>query len=104
MDDDDHRRIGATPIGRGILGLLVEQPIPLRIDDIGRHPAFGGFPPGHPPMRSFLGVPVRVRDAVFGNLYLTEKRTGGRFSPADVEVAEALAAVAGLAIENARLA
>jgi signal transduction histidine kinase len=103
MDDDDPDRIGTTPSGRGILKLLVEQPIPLRIDDLGTHPASSGFPPGHPPMRSFLGVPVRVRDAVFGNLYLTEKRTGGRFSPADVEVAEALAAVAGLAIENARL-
>jgi signal transduction histidine kinase len=104
MDASDGERIGVLPTGRGILGLLVEQPIPLRIDDIGSHPASSGFPPGHPPMRSFLGVPVRVRDAVFGNLYLTEKRTGGRFSPADVEVAEALAAVAGLAIENARLA
>ena len=104
MDDGEQERIGTTPAGRGILGLLVEQPIPLRIDDIGAHASSSGFPAGHPPMRSFLGVPVRVRDAVFGNLYLTEKRTGGRFSPADVEVAEALAAVAGLAIENARLA
>ncbi len=104
MDDADTERIGTVPTGLGILGLLVEQPIPLRIDDIGSHPASSGFPPGHPPMRSFLGVPVRVGDAVFGNLYLTEKRTGGRFSPADVEVAEALAAVAGLAIGNARLA
>jgi signal transduction histidine kinase len=104
MDDADTERIGQVPTGLGILGLLVEQPIPLRIDDIGSHPASSGFPPGHPPMRSFLGVPVRVGDAVFGNLYLTEKRTGGRFSPADVEVAEALAAVAGLAIGNARLA
>ena len=104
MDGADSERIGTLPSGRGILGLLVDQPLTLRIDDIGRHPASGGFPPGHPPMRSFLGVPVRVRDAVFGNLYLTEKRTGGRFSSADVEVAEALAAVAGLAIENARLA
>jgi signal transduction histidine kinase len=104
MDADDTERIGTTPTGRGILRLLVDQPIPLRIDDIASHPASSGFPPGHPPMRSFLGVPVRVRDAVFGNLYLTEKCGGGRFSPADVEVAEALAAVAGLAIENARLA
>jgi signal transduction histidine kinase len=103
MDGDDTDRIGTMPAGKGILGLLVDQPIPLRVDDIGSHPASSGFPPGHPPMRSFLGVPVRVGDAVFGNLYLTEKRTGGRFSSADVEVAEALAAVAGLAIENARL-
>ena len=104
MDAEDGERMGSMPTGRGILGLLVEQPIPLRIDDIGSHPASGGFPDGHPPMRSFLGVPVRVRDDVFGHLYLTEKRTGGRFTPADAEVAEALAAVAGLAIENARLA
>ena len=104
MDADDGERIGRLPSGHGILGLLVEQPIPLRLDDLGAHPASCGFPPEHPPMRSFLGVPVRVRDAVFGNLYLTEKRTSDRFSPADAEVAEALAAVAGLAIENARLA
>ena len=104
MDADDGERIGRLPSGRGILGLLVEQPIPLRLDDLGAHPASCGFPPEHPPMRSFLGVPVRVRDSVFGNLYLTEKRTGGRFTAADAEVAEALAAVAGLAIENARLA
>jgi signal transduction histidine kinase len=104
MDDADGERIGQLPTGRGILGLLVEQPAILRLDDLGSHPASTGFPPGHPPMRSFLGVPVRVRDAVFGNLYLTEKRTGGPFTEADAEAAQALAAVAGLAIENARLA
>jgi signal transduction histidine kinase len=104
MDADHGDRIGRLPTGQGILGLLVEQPIPLRLDDLGAHPSSCGFPSGHPPMRSFLGVPVRVRDAVFGNLYLTEKRTGGRFTPADAEAAEALASVAGLAIENARLA
>ncbi len=104
MDDEDGEKIGEPPTGKGVLGLLVEQPIPLRLDDIGAHPRSSGFPPNHPPMRSFLGVPVRVRDTVFGNLYLTEKRTGGRFSPADVETAQALAAVAGLAIEKARLA
>jgi signal transduction histidine kinase len=104
MDSDDGERIGRLPSGRGILSLLVEQPIALRLDDLTAHPAATGFPPGHPQMRSFLGVPVRVRDAVFGNLYLTEKRTGERFTAADVEVAEALAAVAGLAIEKARLA
>jgi signal transduction histidine kinase len=104
MDAEEQEQVGRAPTGRGILGLLVDQPIPLRLDDIGAHPASSGVPDGHPPMRSFLGVPVRVRDAVFGNLYLTEKRGGGRFSPADVEVAEALAAVAGLAIDNARLA
>jgi signal transduction histidine kinase len=104
MDADPANHIGATPAGRGVLGLLLDQPIPLRIDDVAEHAASSGIPPGQPPMRSLLGVPVRVRDAVFGHLYLTEKRGGGRFSPADVEVAEALAAVAGLAIENARLA
>jgi signal transduction histidine kinase len=104
MDDEDGERIGTPPTGQGVLGLLVEQPIPLRLDDIAAHPASSGFPPNHPPMRSFLGVPVRVRDAVFGNLYLTEKRSGGRFTPADVEIAQALATVAGLAIEKARLA
>jgi signal transduction histidine kinase len=104
MDAEEQEQVGRAPTGRGILGLLVDQPIPLRLDDINAHPASSGVPDGHPPMRSFLGVPVRVRDAVFGNLYLTEKRGGGRFSPADVEVAEALAAVAGLAIDNARLA
>ncbi|MGY2064268.1 GAF domain-containing protein [Blastococcus sp. SYSU DS0619] len=103
MDADDHERIGRPPAGAGILGLLVEEPRPLRLADLGQHPASVGIPPGHPPMRSFLGVPVRVRDSVFGNLYLTEKRTGAAFTEADLEVAQGLAAVAGLAIENARL-
>ena len=104
MSDEDRDRIGRRPEGRGILGLLVAEPVPLRLDDLTRHSASTGFPPGHPPMRSFLGVPVRVGEAVFGNLYLTEKRTGGPFTPADSEIVQALAAVAGLAIENARLA
>ena len=104
MDEEDRARIGRLPHGHGILGLLVADPSVLRLDDLGRHPASLGFPAGHPMMRSFLGVPVRVGEAVFGNLYLTEKRTGGPFTPADTEVARALAAVAGVAIENARLA
>ncbi|RZU33541.1 GAF domain-containing protein [Blastococcus saxobsidens] len=103
MDAADHERIGRPPAGAGLLGVLVEQPEPLRLDDLRDHPASVGVPPGHPPMRSFLGVPVRLRDSVFGNLYLTEKRTGGPFSAGDLEAARALAAVAGLAIENARL-
>ncbi|MCF6743046.1 GAF domain-containing protein [Blastococcus sp. KM273128] len=103
MDADDHRRIGQPPAGAGILGLLVQDPTPLRLDDLRAHPASVGVPPGHPPMRSFLGVPVRARDSAFGNLYLTEKRTGGEFTPADLEITRAMAAVAGLAIENARL-
>jgi signal transduction histidine kinase len=104
MGEDDRDRIDRLPAGRGILGLLVAEPATLRLEDLGAHPASVGFPPGHPEMRSFLGVPVRVGDAVFGNLYLTEKQTGESFTPSDVEVAQALAAVAGMAIENARLA
>jgi signal transduction histidine kinase len=104
MGPEDAERIGRLPAGKGILGLLIAEPTTLRLDDLGQHPASTGFPPGHPPMHSFLGVPVRVRDAVFGNLYLTEKRTGGPFTEADEEAAQALAAVAGMAIENARLA
>ena len=104
MSPEVRERIGRLPTGQGILGLLVAEPTALRLDDLGQHPTSTGFPPGHPPMRSFLGVPVRVRDAVFGNLYLTEKRTGDPFTEADVETAQALAAVAGMAIENARLA
>ncbi len=103
MDDEDRQRIGTPPTGEGLLGLLVAEPVAQRLDDLADHPAFRGFPDGHPPMRSFLGVPVSVGDAVFGNLYLTEKRSGGTFTDADVEVVESLAAVAGLAIENARL-
>jgi signal transduction histidine kinase len=103
MDGDTRGQIGTPPTGQGLLGLLVAEPLALRLADLADHPAFRGFPDGHPPMRSFLGVPVRVGDAVFGNLYLTEKRGGGPFTDADVEVTEALAAVAGLAIENARL-
>jgi signal transduction histidine kinase len=85
-----------------VLGLLIADPRPVRLHDIAEHPASYGFPPNHPPMRSFLGVPVRVRDEVFGNLYLTEKR-GGDFTADDEVVAQALAAAAGVAIENARL-
>ncbi|MCW2699202.1 MAG: Two component signal transduction histidine kinase with domain [Blastococcus sp.] len=104
MDDADRERIGRLPTGHGILGLLVAEPTTLRLDDLRQHPASSGFPDGHPPMKSFLGVPVRVGESVFGNLYLTEKRSGGPFTQADVEVAQALAGVAGLAIDNARLA
>jgi signal transduction histidine kinase len=104
MDEVDRERIGRLPTGLGILRLLVDHPTAVRLDDLGAHPAAIGFPPGHPPMRSFLGVPIRVGDTHFGNLYLTEKSTGGSFTDADCEAAEALAAVAGLAIENARLA
>jgi signal transduction histidine kinase len=104
MDDEMREGIARLPAGEGILGLLVENPEPLRLADLGTHPASVGFPAGHPPMQSFLGVPVCVRDSVFGHLYLTEKRTGGPFTEADEEAVQALAAAAGLAIENARLA
>jgi signal transduction histidine kinase len=91
------------PEGRGLLGLLIDDPRPLRLADIAGHPASAGFPGGHPPMRSFLGVPVRVRDEVFGNLYLTNKRGGGEFTEDDEAVLVALGAAAGVAVENARL-
>jgi signal transduction histidine kinase len=91
------------PEGRGLLGLLIDDPRPLRLANMADHPASSGFPDGHPPMRSFLGVPVRVRDEVFGNLYLTNKRGGGEFTEDDEAVLVALGAAAGVAVENARL-
>ncbi len=91
------------PEGRGLLGELIASPQPLRLTDIAGHPSSFGFPDGHPPMRSFLGVPVRIRDEVYGNLYLTEKANGGQFDDEDEAVVVALAAAAGVAIENARL-
>jgi signal transduction histidine kinase len=103
LDAKAIRAIGDLPHGRGILGLLITDPKPQRIRDIGAHPASSGFPPHHPPMRSFLGVPIRVRDEVFGNLYLTEKRDAAEFTEADEELVVALAGAAGVAIENARL-
>jgi signal transduction histidine kinase len=95
--------IGELPRGRGILGLLLNHPAPIRLDDMTTHPSAVGFPPGHPEMRSFLGVPVRVRGQVFGNLYLTDKRGAEGFSTADERIVTALAAAAGVAIDNARL-
>lgn len=95
--------IGPLPQGRGILGRLVTEPRPLRLHDLGQHPDSFGFPPNHPPMHSFLGVPIRVRDTVFGNLYLCEKVGGGDFTEEDESLAVALAAAAGVAVENARL-
>ena len=95
--------MGQLPEGKGLLGQLIVDPRPLRLADIGAHEASVGFPAHHPPMRSFLGVPVRVRDAVFGNLYLTEKAGGAEFTAADEVVVEALAAAAGIAVQNADL-
>ena len=103
IDDEVGERIGAPPSGRGVLGLLMDDPKPIRLDDIRRHPASVGFPPDHPPMRTFLGVPVRIRDEVYGNLYLTEKAGGQPFGEDDEVLVEALAAAAGIAIANARL-
>lgn len=103
MPVEEHRAIGDLPTGRGVLGLLIDEPRPVRLRDIAEHPRSFGFPPNHPPMRSFLGVPIRVRDQVFGNLYLTEKRGAEQFSEEDEETVLALAVAAGVAIDNARL-
>jgi signal transduction histidine kinase len=103
LSQDEIGRIHHWPEGRGLLGLLIDDPQPLRLANIADHPASSGFPDGHPPMRSFLGVPVRVRDEVFGNLYLTNKRGGGEFTEDDEAVLVALGAAAGVAVENARL-
>jgi signal transduction histidine kinase len=102
MDEDLVERIGELPKGQGILGLLIRQPVPLRLADLSAHPASTGFPPGHPPMTGFLGVPVRIGEEVFGNLYLTERSRGGEFTAEDEQLAIALAAAAGAAIANAR--
>ncbi len=102
MDDEVVARIGDLPKGRGILGLLISEPVPIRLGDLSAHPTSAGFPPGHPPMASFLGVPVRIGEEVFGNLYLTERSGGGEFTAEDEELAIALAAAAGAAIANAR--
>jgi two-component system, NarL family, sensor histidine kinase DevS len=103
IDDQQHEIIGDLPHGKGILGLLIKHPEPIRIPDLHKHPQSYGFPPNHPPMNSFLGVPVLVRGAVFGNLYLTEKKGADEFTEEDQTVVIALAAAAGIAIENARL-
>ena len=103
IDAETHRTIGDLPRGRGILGVLIDDPQPLRIERVGDHPKSYGFPPGHPPMASFLGVPIVVRGQVWGNLYLTEKAGGVAFDSVDEESVGILAAWAAIAIENARL-
>ncbi|GAA2103571.1 GAF domain-containing protein [Microlunatus panaciterrae] len=100
---EEHRKIGRLPGGHGVLGVLIKDPRPLRLPEITDHPASVGFPPHHPPMHSFLGVPVRVRGAVFGNLYLSQKRSAPEFTEQDERTVIGLAAAAGVAIENARL-
>ena len=102
MEDAEVAAIGDLPRGRGVLGLLIREPAPIRLANLSNHPAAAGFPPGHPPMSSFVGVPVRIGEEVFGNLYLTERVAGGEFSQDDEELAIALAAAAGAAIANAR--
>ncbi|MDG4669323.1 GAF domain-containing sensor histidine kinase [Mycobacterium sp. 236(2023)] len=103
IDQSTRELIGHLPEGRGVLGVLIEDPKPIRLEDISLHAASVGFPPNHPPMRTFLGVPVRIRDEVFGNLYLTDKIGGQPFSEDDEVLVQALAAAAGIAIDNARL-
>ena len=102
IDEESHRKIGDLPRGRGVLGVLIEHPEPLRLPDVGAHPRSYGFPVGHPVMRSFLGVPVIVRGEAWGNLYLAEKE-GGEFSERDEQAAVILADWAAVAITNARL-
>jgi len=103
IDDQTRSRIGDLPHGRGILGLLIKHPEPLRLTRLQDHPASYGLPAHHPPMTTFLGVPIRVRGTVFGNLYLTEKAGGGDFTVADESLVTALASAAGFVIENARV-
>ncbi len=103
FDSETHAAIGDLPSGQGVLGLLIADPRPVRLPEITEHPQSYGFPPEHPPMHSFLGVPVRIRDQVFGNLYLAEKQGAAEFTEDDEEIVVALAAAAGVAIDNARL-
>ncbi|MFH8807524.1 GAF domain-containing sensor histidine kinase [Streptomyces hygroscopicus] len=103
VDGERSESAGPLPSGHGILGELIRHPRPLRPAEFSEHPASDGFPPGHPPMHSFLGVPIRVRDEVFGNLYLSEKRGGKEFDGEDEAMLSTLAVAAGVAIENARL-
>ena len=103
MTPEQVAAIGPLPEGHGVLGLLIVDPKPLRLADLNAHPDSYGFPPHHPPMRSFLGVPIRIRDRVFGNLYLTEKQGAAEFSEEDEGLAVALAGAAAIAVDNARL-
>ncbi|WP_174187357.1 sensor histidine kinase [Nocardia barduliensis] len=103
IDEPTRTLIGDLPQGHGVLGLLFGRPTPIRLDNLAEHPSSVGFPAHHPPMRTFLGVPVRIRDEVFGNLYLTEKAGGQPFTEDDEVIVRALAAAAGIAIDNAHL-
>jgi signal transduction histidine kinase len=103
LTEEEIAGIDHWPEGRGLLGALITDPRPVRAAELGKQALSSGFPPGHPPMHSFLGVPIRVRDEVYGNLYLTEKKGGGEFDEEDEALLVALAAAAGVAIEKARL-
>jgi signal transduction histidine kinase len=103
LDEQEIARIHHWPEGRGLLGELITNPKPLRLSDMSAHPRSFGFPEGHPPMKTFLGAPVRIRNEVFGNLYLTEKKDGAEFDEEDQAVLTALGAAAGVAVGNARL-
>jgi signal transduction histidine kinase len=102
IDESAHTEIGALPRGRGVLGALITDPTPLRLEDVGGHPRSYGFPAGHPPMHTFLGVPIVIGGTPFGNLYLTEKAGGAQFSDLDEEAVTVLAEFAGVAIDHAR--
>jgi signal transduction histidine kinase len=103
VTEDETAAIGPLPEGHGLLGLLIEHPVPLRLRDVTAHPQSFGFPPHHPAMKSFLGVPIRSREHIYGNLYLTEKADGADFTEEDQHAVTALAAAAGVVIDNARL-
>jgi signal transduction histidine kinase len=103
IDDEERSRIGPPPRGHGVLGVLIAEPHPIRLARIGEHPRSYGFPANHPPMDSFLGVPIKVHDRVYGNLYLSEKIDADEFTEQDELIVVALAAAAGVAIDNARL-
>src|SRR3954468_15013637 len=103
IDEEMRAQIGHLPEGRGVLGVLIDDPKPIRLDHISHHAASVGFPPNHPPMRTFLGVPVRIRGEVYGNLYLTEKAGGQEFTDEDEASIVILADWAAIAIDNARL-
>jgi signal transduction histidine kinase len=103
LDPDEVAQIGALPTGKGVLGVLIAEPVPLRLARIDSHPETYGFPSGHPPMTSFLGVPIKVRGEIYGNLYLTDKVGWSEFTRDDEALVGSLAVAAGIAIENARL-
>jgi GAF domain-containing protein len=103
ISEEDRQRIGAPPTGHGILGVLIEDKEPLRLPDLTKHPRSYGFPPNHPPMRSFLGAPLSALGRIYGNIYLTDKRDADAFTDDDEAAVVVLATQAGVAIENARL-